>query len=412
MGSIMISRSMFCLLILLLSLLVGGCSEERYGSLYCPSGPADTLVVFPRLEFQQVMVISDTTATADQGPGMAGMESLYLGSSGETRSDILVNFDFSDVISEDYPDSFFEVDNIRFVKLVLKRLIPYTATEDSLTTTGIIYNVKALDQPFDSEQYTTWPGPAPSIDDRILNSDFTELNYSNEPYLRLYPEDLSGWVLNRETVGMVITAAEGSDEGLVGFASRELTRYHELPPLYAGSSVAPTIIVQFDDLPIYDQFFQIPPRNDTSSFESVTSLPPEMVHVQTGLRSYPVLTFDIPPLSDRTCVFDIRLRILEDELDPLLMETGLAMYYLDASSSEWSNGPVLEEDLSAAATRYSSYYYILPYPMPEVVRMMFNWRLNFAPLWYSSPASARSDRPTLPYSPSRTFLGNEATISS
>jgi len=378
----MISRSMFCLMILLLSLLVGGCSEERYGSLYCP-GPVDTLVVYPRLEFQQVMVISDTTATADRGPGMAGMESLYLGSSGETRSDILVNFDFSDVISEDYPDSLFEVSNIKAVKLTLMRLRPYAVTDDSSSTTGIIYHVRALDIPFDSEEYKTWPGPAPSMDDLILNSDFTELNYRDEPLLRLYPEDLSDWVRNRETVGMVISAAEGSDEGLVGFASRELTRFQEIPLLFGGSSIPPTIVVEFNDYPGSDQFFQIPPRNDTSSFESVASLPPELAHVQTGLRSYPVLTFDIPPLSDRTCVFDMVFRISEGDVDPMFQETNLGVYLLDKDSSDWSNGPILEEDLSAAATRYSNspFYSTAPYPMPEVVRMMFNFDPH--PFWHS-----------------------------
>jgi len=336
-------RLLQLLLLITTSLTLGACSEEYYGQMVCKGG-LDTLIVYPRQEVQHVTVIGDES-------GMAGMESLYLGSSGGTRSDILVNFDFSDVISEDYPDSLFEVSNIISVKLALIRLRRYAVSDDSSSTTGIIYHVKALDKPFDSEEYTTWPGPEPSTDDLILNSDFTELNYRDEPYLKLHPEDLSDWVRNRGTVGMVITAAEGSDEGLVGFASRELTNNYALPPLVYGSTVAPTIIVQFHNYPNYDQFFQIPPGNDTSSFESVASLPPEMAHVQTGLRSYPVLTFDIPALPAESSKYvAYGFRFSADSIDSFWTGSCLDLSQLDPRVLEGVTEPVLAADLEAAAS--------------------------------------------------------------
>jgi len=303
------NRTLIFLILLSLVLILGGCSGEPYGSLYCPPGPRDTLVVYPRLEFQQVTVIS----YRNFDPGMAGMQSLYLGSSGETRSDILVNFDFRDFRwgVPGYPDSLFDSAHIKRVYLSLKRLIPYSSYPDTgevgRPTTAIIYHVRPLDVPFDPQNYHSWPGPVPSMGGRILNQDFQDLNHSDEPQLRMYTEDLVDWVNNFEKVGMAITAAEGSEAGLVGFASLELTRYNELPPLMVGSAIAPTIVVEFQDGSLPNLL--IPPINDSSTFNQVASIPPELVHVQTGLRSYPVLAYDIPPIPSGSCIDKLGFRV-------------------------------------------------------------------------------------------------------
>ena len=84
------------LLALMVSLIVfAACSDRQYGELYCPAGPRDTMLVYPELDFRQVEVLPYTIGSVDQDPGMAGMESLFLGSDGKTASSILANYDFS-----------------------------------------------------------------------------------------------------------------------------------------------------------------------------------------------------------------------------------------------------------------------------------------------------------------------------
>ncbi|MEN8007931.1 MAG: hypothetical protein ABFS42_13010 [Candidatus Krumholzibacteriota bacterium] len=377
-------------LVLLLALSVGGCSEERYGILDC-SGPIDTLAIYPRMEFQQIAVVGDTTATSDHDPGMAGMESLYLGSDGGTGSDILVNFDFSDIFSEDFPETQFTVDNIRSVKLSLHRLNPYLARFESSSIPGdIFYLVKTLDQPFDASSYRMWPGNAASLEGPVINSDFSESNNSDEPLLRLYPEDLVDWVQNRDTVGMVIHAADGSDGGLVGFASRELTHFSEVPALAVGTILAPSLVVEFNDYTDFNRIMIIPPVHDSSTFHSIASLPPELAHAQTGLRSYPVLTYDLSELSNDTCVLDMTFRLAASELGALHEFHHMSLLQVYPDSSWSSSGLIGEEDLQGASRQLNSLRYDWSdpgdpvyftsstfiryfYPLPDSMHLMFGY---------------------------------------
>ena len=416
----MIKRVMACLWLILLALTAGGCSEEHYGILNC-SGPIDTLVVYPRLEFQQITVIGDTTATRDHDPGMAGMESLYLGSDGGTSSDILVNFDFSDIFSEDYPESLFEESNIKSVKLSLHKLRPYYARSDSSSIPrDIYYLVTALGLPFEPKSYQMWPGNPVTPEGPILNYDFSEINNSDEPLLRLYPEFLADWVQNRETVGVVINADAGSDEGLVGFASRELTHFSELYALAVGTVVAPSLVVEFKDYIDSNQILIIPPVNDSSTFHEVASLPPELAHVQTGLRSYPVLTYDLSQLSSDTCVLDMTFRLTAMDLDPLHLGHYLSLHHMNPDSSGWSTGTVGEEDLQGTSrlltylnhdwrnlgdpvyfTSGSFIKYF--YPMPKLIHLMLGYEsvyrmkssIYFAQSTFYGPEADPEYRPAL-----------------
>lgn len=384
------NRLLIFLFLIALAVAISACSDEPYGSLYCPPGPRDTLVVYPRLEFQQVTVINHSYQ--GDGPGMVGMQSLYLGSSGETRSDILVNFDFKDFRwgVPGYPDSLFDAAHIKGVYLSLKRLIPYSAYPDTAgvwhPATAIIYHVRPLDTPFESQDYLNSPGPVPAMGGRFLNQDFDDLNDSDQPRLKMYTDDLVDWFENLETVGMAITAAEGSEAGLVGFASRELTRYSELPPLNVGSAIAPTIVVEFNDGTIPNLL--IPPINDTSTFDQMTSLPPELVHVQTGLRSYPVLAFDIPPIPSGSCIDKLGFRVSPANTSPLWDNDCLYVTYLDSTRYDWSAGSIMEgvhywggRDLFQACPgpqTIDGYFGSGPEvgyvgPLPEVVHLMFNF---------------------------------------
>jgi len=330
------SRYLQLLLLLAISLAMGACSEEYYGLLYCPGG-LDTLMVYPREEVKQVSVIGDEA-------GMEGMRSLYLGASEGTRSDILLNFDFSTFQDDypDFPDSLFDPAKIRSVKLSLKRLPLFSADQDSGQHLGIIYRVHALENSFDPQDYIIEPGPAVSPLGPPLNQDFTELNYDDEPRLHLWEEDLIEWVTNRESIGMVVTAAAGSDSGLVGYSSMDADYYEYL--------FAPSLVVVFHDRTVGNLL--IPPSNDTSTFDQVATLPPDMIQLQTGLRSYPVLTFDIPPLpaeSSTYVMYDFRL--FADSIDSFWAGDCLSLSQINPQVLEEMTGPVLAADLDAASTK-------------------------------------------------------------
>lgn len=348
----MISRTILLMGSLALAVVIGACSEDKYGSLYCPEGPRDTLTVYPEPELLHVTILPDMNSGFDNDPGMAGMESLYLGSDGKTRSSILVNFDFAGIDTTMFPDSLFTFDNIRSVRLSLSKYRPYYPWNmETVAPTGapldLYYLVHQLEQTFDPDRYKTWPGPAAASLPGILNRDFNEPNDLNEPHLGLYPEDFLAWRSEGE-VGMEIRLDDRSDPGLVGFASRETQRYRELDDLAAGTMVAPNLVVEFEDHFVEDnRFLLIPPVADTSTFEQVGDLPPDLIHVQTGLQAASILTFDVPPLPEGACLAGVGITLYPVEVDSLWTTRGacLVLASVDSTGLGLESGLVPVEDL-------------------------------------------------------------------
>ncbi|MCK9995702.1 MAG: hypothetical protein KAH56_05395, partial [Candidatus Krumholzibacteria bacterium] len=168
-------------------------------------------------------------------------EVLYMGEQGGTRSGaIIANFDFSDIFSNEYPEELFTEENISAVKFSLTKLKYYTALDDSGSATGkpvdLYYQVQVLDSPFNPVDYENYPVPPVSGVGPFLNSDFGTPKSSNEPLMRFWDaSDLLGWIANREKVGIIVTFGDGSDPGLVGFASKELKHFNELDALFVGT---------------------------------------------------------------------------------------------------------------------------------------------------------------------------------
>lgn len=342
-------RALKLLLLIGISLALVGCSEERYGSLYCP-GPVDTLVVHARTEFQQVSIIGDES-------GMAGMESLYLGASGETKSEILLEYDFGSILGNhpDYPDSLFTTDSIRGIKLTMKRLNPYSAQYDTTNPASLYYQLHLLEEGFNPEDYVVPPGPRPSYAGTILNRDFHEPNYFSDPSLPFWePDDVVDWINNGQKVGMAVTAGAESDSGLVGFASSELVHYQLLSSLSVGSAIGPTIVFEFEDRSIPN--FLLPPVFDTSTFSQLDTIPPGLAHLQTGMRSYPVFTFDIPPLPAGSCsTVGYGFRLYSSEIDAIMDGQDAGLLNLEPSAySGWEN-PVLASTIEESAISPSFY---------------------------------------------------------
>jgi len=338
-----VNRSILFLLCGATALSLGACSEEYYGLLQCPDG-LDTLLVYPRPAFQQMAVIGDES-------GMAGMGSLYLGSSGETRSDVLLKYDFSSFREDhpDFPDSLFDPAIITSARLRLARLRKFRSDSDLAGNQGIVFEVRALEAGYDPQNYISPPGLAVSLEGRILNQDSSELNHDDDPLFEIDAQDLISWVLNREAVDMVITAAEGSDPVLIGIASSE-TLPLQVSPYHWQGDTAPTLIVNFGGLGLGQ--LHIIPTHDTSTFHQVAGLPPDMAHLQTGLNSFPVLTFDIPPLpagSSSYVLYDFR--VYADYVDSMWTDSQLGVSRLDPGVLEEMPEPVLASALEASSTR-------------------------------------------------------------
>lgn len=251
---------------------------------------------------------------------------LYLGSQGGTSSRILVNFDFSDIFTEDHPADLFTEANIKAVKLSLTKLSHYGGLRREITDDGdttfvssgqpldLYYQVRELAAPFDSTAYAGYPGAAPVAGVTVINQDATEINQSSEPILRLFEGDFLEWKEAGQVVGLVISLGDDSDPGLIGFAARELQRYAELDDIAVGSVVAPNLIVEFEDNTILN--FLLAPVADTSTFETVAS-PPSAADggfvLRTGLRSYPALDFDFSAVPDDVLINRAILRLANDE---------------------------------------------------------------------------------------------------
>ncbi len=230
-------------------------------------------------------------------------EVLYIGEQGGTRSgSIIANYDFSDIFSNEYPETLFTVENIQSVKFSLTKLKFYSASEGEDGTghpVDLFYQVQEMEAPFVSADFEDYPVTDPPVGvGPFLNSDFAVANIHDEPLLPFYDAvDFLGWIANRESVGIIVTLGAQSDPGLVGFASSELTHFRELSDLFVGTVPEPNFVVVFNDPSIEN--FLLAPYADTSSFEEVPDPPADAdggFLLRTGLRSYPALNFDLTGL--------------------------------------------------------------------------------------------------------------------
>jgi hypothetical protein len=238
---------------------------------------------------------------------------LYIGEEGGTRSSyIYANYDFSDIFSEEYPETLFTAENIKNVKFSLTKLKYYAA---DTTDTGLYYQIQQLDEPFDPRKFENYPvTDPPTAAGPFLNSDFDQPNDSIEPLLPFFDAtDLLSWIAAGDSVGIILSLGPGSDPGLFGFASRDLTAFNELEDLAVGTIVAPNFVVEFNDEAIPN--FLLGPYADTSTFDQVPAPPAAVADgflLRTCLRSYPALLFDLANLPPNAFINRALLSITND----------------------------------------------------------------------------------------------------
>ncbi len=301
-------RAFWCLAILLggtLLLVGGGCTSDSPSGVGSSLANGDFDVVLAPLAVDQATGFSALSIDDPDIP-LNNQEVLYLGDQGGTSSSILVNFNFDELFSEDFPESLFTDQNIRTVKLSLTRLSFYgTGVPDTTATFGadkvatIFYSFKMLDAPFDT---TVFPGPVPDHQGEQLIQGPLDEEYGNEPLIPLFKDDFLQWLESGGTRGFLIEASLGSDPGLVGFASRELNSYNELDDVAVGTVVAPNLVVSFENEEIN---FLLPPVADVSTFDALEPVPTDLDDgfvLRTGLRSYPVFQFDFSALPNNAFI--------------------------------------------------------------------------------------------------------------
>lgn len=279
---------------------------------------------------------------------------LYLGAQGGTRSRILANYDFGAIGDATHPAAMFTAANIRAVKLSLTKLSHYgdlrrvTAGGDTVAL-DLYYEVRQLAAPFDSTLYAGYPGALPPTGATILNQDATVPNQESEPFLRLFESDFLAWVNTGAVVGLAISLGDASDEGLIGYASRELQRYLELDDVTVGTVVAPNFVVEFEDNTIEN--YLLPPVADTSTFHEVAAAPSNAADgflLRTCLRSYPAFDFDFSALPDDVLVNRAVLRLTNDRDAAFGNDEAIVVAEIDSLKLA-AAGPLPLAELTAAS---------------------------------------------------------------
>ncbi len=313
------------------ALLVGGCTSDPanlVGAALIDSRIDTTLAL---VEITAVEAFSGIKVS-DANEKITESQTLYLGTEKNTKASFIVNFDFTDIFTDEYPEEIFTEENIKTVKLSLTKLVPYKAIYDSIlidpdtgdTTTvhvstgqplDLIYFVHELDEAFDPLDFENFPASVPPFNSAIINQDFQIPNTSSEVFLNLYVSDFLRWVNGRTKIGLLFRLGDQSDPGLVGYASNELTTFSEVPLLAVGTIVAPDLIVDFAD---QDINLQVPPAEDTTVFEEVDTVPQtapaaaDTFVLRTGLRSYPAIRFDLANLPTNALINRAVLSVTND----------------------------------------------------------------------------------------------------
>jgi hypothetical protein len=278
--------------------LAAGCSSDlpnEVGSDLATIEVDSVLIPLERVDFLDYGAL----AVEDTRVPVSAQQVLYLGGQNGSRSSILVNFDFVDVFTEEFPESLFTAENISSVKLGMTKLNFYSTPADTtLPVPRIYYDVHQLAAPFDS---TAFPGPVPAYDPQNLNIDY-DLEQGQVVGVPLDKNVFLDWIAARDTVGLAIRAGAESDSSLVGYAARNLVRYTEVPLETAGTIVAPRLIVDFESEAVNQV---IAPVADISTFDVLSPASPDgadEILVRTCMRQVPCLHFDLSALPDNAYI--------------------------------------------------------------------------------------------------------------
>jgi hypothetical protein len=297
---------------------LAGCSSDEAN----PVGsalPGELHVNTPQTLIVETMAVSGRVAVRDETRSYDHNEVLYFGAEGADASSMLAHYDVS-TLPDSLPEgAVLDETTVTGVKLRLFRTEAYAAVPDSLLdevhplvpqNPQKVFEIYTLAALLDAGLY---PGPEPATAVQIAS----QTGSGASVFLDLPVAQFLSWVATGMN-GLLIREGSGSQPGLVGYASVDMTSggYQEIDRVGAGTAVGPTLTVSYvDDVADLDTAFVFVPDADVSTFHALAAPPAGLaagIEVQTHLRRYPYLFPDLADLPDGILINRAVLRVAID----------------------------------------------------------------------------------------------------
>jgi len=313
---------------------------------------------------------------ADASVPLLDYELVYMGSEGGNSSSVLVNYNFDDVYTDSVPESAYTLENIVWVKLQMIMPTFYRGGSDADTSIfGKIYEVFQLDTPFDGSLF---PGDVPPYDPTDLNIE-PGLDIAGEPQIEISVPFFLNWVQNGGDQGLLIQEGYGSEPGFVAFSSLENDHVSQFPPLGVGTTLAPVLRVQFAE---QDTILSFGPYADISTFHELDTVPEDIddgFMVRTGLRSYPIMRFNLDDLPTNAIINRAVLYAVNDTSTSFGNLEALVVSEFDMDFYGVPGDTLPVDDLSSATYTITgmtsldpTYHDVLQFNVTQAIQRMVN----------------------------------------
>ena len=358
---------------ILLALVGGGCTSDDPNEVGLDLVTISLDTVLAPLGLRNINQFS-ALAIEDSRVDFDNQQVVYLGTQEGDSSSFLANFDFGDPsLFEGFDDSLFTLDKIQTVNFSLQKVAIYGKARSqtigdeivNIPAPDIHYRISRLDAPIDS----SWTPPIPVPDHGLPFIDDIEGGGGDQPLLPMSKVLFLDWYNAKEVIGVLIEAGPGSDPGLVGYASRDLTAYIELDNVAVGTVVAVNFVVNFADEEVN---FLLPPFADLSTFHKLTEPPADVADgmlLRSSLRSYPALLFDFAGLPPNAYINRATLRVTADTSRSFGTLATLAASELDSIYFTSSPGAMTVDDLGSRIFQITGVTNADPY---QVITYEFN----------------------------------------
>jgi len=284
---------------------LGGCTSDEPGAVGAGI-PSELDLDDPTVLKIRTLAINGSLTLSDPDKPFDQFEVLYFGHRGEEASSILARYDFSSLQDSVGQDVVINEANIKSVTLRLFRMKAYESTDTTVAGIEKDFEIWTLSDTLDTSLY---PGDEPAVEFLIAD----EHGVGSAIFIDLPETRFVDWWQNGHT-GIMIKEGDGSDEGLVGYASAELELYSQIDLEDDETVVGPTITVTFEDaLDVGAQTFA--PIADVSTFHAADSQSEDFdggIMMRTHMRTYPWFRIDLDGLPENILVNRAILRCAVD----------------------------------------------------------------------------------------------------
>jgi hypothetical protein len=290
--------------------LLAGCTSDESNTVGAVV-PPELDLIDPQLVSVRALASFGTVTVVDEERPFDESEVLYLGSKGDEESSILLSYDLSVL-----PDSIgvaAQVDtSIVKVSMFLYRMLGYDnigedASDDAEKEIFPGWKEFEVWSLADTLDVAAYPGPEPALDDFIVKKDdggeFIEIDIPVGDFL-------DWWADGR--ADLMVKAGDLSDEGIIGYASRDLQLNSQHPLALEGTKVGVTLAVNVKQR---DTDIVIQPYKDVSTFHALdepAATFEDGFMMRTHHRRYPWMRFDLADLPDNVVINRAVLRCAVD----------------------------------------------------------------------------------------------------